>query len=252
MNFKAVGATDVGKIREANEDAFFLDEENRLFIVADGMGGHQGGGYASKKSLEIVQNELKRLEQSQEMTQPIKAGAGFSLSQLRLARAIQQANLVLFETSIKEPSLRGMGTTLTALLFDENYANLAHIGDSRAYLIRQGKIQQLTEDHSWVQEQVRTGVLTLEEAKNHPLKNIITRSLGHEREIKIDLLKVEYQVKDRFLLCSDGLSNMVSDQEILEVIEQFELEKIPGHLVERANQEGGYDNITIVVVEVIA
>ena len=145
-----------------------------------------------------------------------------------------------------------MGTTLTAVQFDEKYANLAHIGDSRAYLIRDGQITQITEDHSWVQEQVRLGVLTPEEAKNHPLKNIITRSMGHERDVKVDLLKVEYRPGDKLLLCSDGLTNMVSDEEILKIVQENSLEDAVKVLAARANEEGGYDNITVVLLEVTA
>jgi len=250
MRFIAKGATDIGRLREANEDAFLIDEERRLYLVADGMGGHQGGGFASKKALELVLEELRGLENSQEATQPLPQAEERTLTQIRLMRAFQRANQKLFEISLSQPQLRGMGTTLTGLQFDERYANIAHIGDSRAYLIREGKIQQLTEDHSWVQEQVKLGFLTEEEAQNHPLKNIITRSMGHERDIEVDLGKVEYQPADKYLLCSDGLTNMLSDQEILEIIQSHPLEKAIEQLILRANEEGGYDNITVILVEV--
>ncbi len=250
MKFKSKGATDIGRLREANEDAFLIDDERRLYLVADGMGGHRGGDFASKKALELVIEELSELEKSQEATQPLPQAGDRTPTQIRLMRAFQRANQRLFEISMQEPTLRGMGTTLTGLQFDEKFANIAHIGDSRAYLIRDGKIQQLTEDHSWVHEQVKMGILTEEEARNHPLKNIITRSLGHERDIEVDLEKIEYKPKDKYLLCSDGLTNMISDQEILKIILEHPLEDAVQALIERANQEGGYDNITVVLVEV--
>jgi len=252
MKFRSAGATDIGRLREADEDAFLVDEERALYLVADGMGGHQGGGYASQKALELIREEIIKLEQVQEITQPLQTLGERTLTQSRLLRGIQRTNQELFDTSLKEPHLRGMGTTLTALQFDDRYANFAHIGDSRAYQIRENRIAQLTEDHSWVQEQVKLGVLSPEEAKNHPLKNIITRSIGHEREIKADLIKTEYQAGDKYLLCSDGLTNMVQDEEVLKMVCENDLESAVSRLIERANQEGGYDNITIILVEVLA
>ncbi len=214
------------------------------------MGGHQGGGYASQKALELVREELIKLEQAQEITQPLQSLGERTITQVRLLRGIQRTNQELYDTSLKEPHLRGMGTTLTALQFDGKFANLAHIGDSRAYLIRENQISQLTEDHSWVQEQVKMGVLSPAEARNHPLKNIITRSIGHEREIRADLVKTEYRVGDKYLLCSDGLTNMVKDEEILKIALEKDLAEAIAGLILRANEEGGYDNITVVMAEV--
>jgi len=251
MRFKAAGQTDIGRVREADEDAFMIDEERRLYIVADGMGGHQGGGFASTKALELVAAETRKLEQMQETTQPLAGGPDRTATQLRLLRSIQRANQELFDISLREPQLRGMGTTLTALQFDEQFANLAHIGDSRAYQIRDGAMAQLTEDHSWVQEQVKLGILNPAEARNHPLKNIITRSIGHERELKVDLFKTEYRPGDKYLLCTDGLTNMVTDEEILKTLSEMELEPAVARLLKRANEEGGYDNITVILVEVL-
>jgi len=252
MEFKSAGSTDVGRLREANEDAFLIHQERKLYIVADGMGGHQGGGFASKKVLELILYELDRLEQMQDTTQPLQTLEERTITQFRLLRALQRANQSLFEISLKEPNLRGMGTTLTALQFDERFANIAHIGDSRAYLMRNGAVTQLTEDHSWVQEQVKMGLLTLEEAKNHPLKNIITRSMGHERDVKVDLSKTEYKAGDKFLLCSDGLTNMVAEEEIYKIARENALQDAISRMIQRANEEGGYDNITIVLLEVLA
>ena len=250
MKFTAYGATDVGKVREKNEDAFAVDAERRLFLVADGMGGHAGGGFASSHAVENVVAEMKRQEESQDMTQPLRDDAGRTQGQMRLQHALKRSNEVLFSRSMADHSLRGMGTTMTALKFDERYANLAHVGDSRGYLIRDGKLRQITEDHSWVQEQVRSGVLSEEEARRHPLKNIITRSMGHDRELNVDLFKEEYRVGDRYLLCSDGLTNMVTNPEILETVLKQPPEAAVKSLVDQAREGGGLDNITVVVVAV--
>jgi len=248
MKLTAFGGTDVGQVREKNEDAFLIDESRRLFLVADGMGGHAGGGFASSHAAEAVLEDLKRQEEKQDMTQPLKDDPGHTLAQLQLQHALRQTNEALFQQSMTDSQLRGMGTTLTALKFDERYANLAHVGDSRAYLIRDGALGQLTSDHSWVQEQVRSGVLTPEEARLHPLKNIITRSMGHEREVTVDLFKEEYRIGDRYLLCSDGLTNMVVDDEILATVMKEAPEPAVCRLIQRAKEEGGLDNITVIVV----
>ena len=250
MVVKSAGGSDVGKLREANEDSFLIAPERKLYIVADGMGGHAGGGFASKKILELVITELDRIANLQETTQPLMNHEERTVTQFRLLRALQRANQALFEISLKEQNLRGMGTTLTAVQFDEKYANFAHIGDSRGYLIRDGQLRQLTEDHSWVQEQVKMGVLSAEEAKNHPLKNIITRSMGHERDVKVDLLKHEFKTGDKYLLCSDGLSNMVNDEELQKIVVDNSIEDAITAMIKRANEEGGYDNITVVLAEV--
>lgn len=248
MKFVAFGATDVGRVREKNEDAFLVDDSWRFYLVADGMGGHAGGGFASTHTVAAVAEELKHQEDSQDMTQPLRDDLDRTRTQMQLLHALKRANETLFLRSIADSQLRGMGTTLTALKFDERYANLAHVGDSRAYLIRDRALGQLTSDHSWVQEQVRSGVLTPEEARLHPLKNIITRSMGHEREVTVDLFKEEYRIGDRYLLCSDGLTNMVADDEILAAAIQEAPEPAVRRLIQRAKEEGGLDNITVIVV----
>ena len=250
MNLVGFGATDVGQVREKNEDAFLVDEARRLYLVADGMGGHAGGGFASSHAAAAVVEDLERQEAGQDQTLPLKDDPGRTMTQLQLLHALRYTNEVLFQRSLSDSQLRGMGTTLTSLKFDDRYANLAHVGDSRAYLIRDGKLRQITEDHSWVQEQVRAGVLTPEEARLHPLKNIITRSMGHEREVRVDLFKEEYRVGDRYLLCSDGLTNMVQDAEILETVNRTPPQPAVERLIQRAREEGGLDNITVVVVAV--
>ena len=249
MEIKGYGATDVGKVRAANEDAFLVDNERKLYIVADGMGGHQGGGYASTHAVKKIQEMIIGYESSQEATRPVVADPDRSPVQIRLRNALLAANKYLYQKSLEDPSLRGMGTTCTAIQFDPKYVNIAHVGDSRLYLLRQGRLQQVTRDHSWVQEQVDSGILTAEEANSHPLKNIITRSLGHDQELLVDLGKEEYQPGDKFLICSDGLTNMVSDETIKKVITEKKPEPAVKELIELALKAGGLDNITVVIVE---
>ncbi len=251
LKVRSYGATDVGKVREKNEDDLLVDDERFLYVVADGMGGHAGGGFASSNAVRLIHEELVRLEQAQDTTQPLMGGAGKTLTQIRLQHAIQFANREIFNLSLKESSLRGMGTTCTALQFDDTYANIAHVGDSRIYMIQNNHIQQMTKDHSYVQEQIDAGLITEEQARTHPLKNIITRSMGHEREINIDLFKHDSQAGERFLICSDGLTNMLSDSEILELAVNEDLEQAVTGLLQSANNRGGQDNITVVMVALL-
>ncbi len=250
MQFRSYGITDPGKVRPANEDSFLIDEERRLYIVADGMGGHQGGGYASKHAVEGIRDELILLENSQESTQPVGDLGGRTQSQIRLLHSMHNTNEYLFKKAQEDSSLRGMGTTVIALQFDHKFANIAHVGDSRLYLVRNGEIFQITRDHSWVQEQVDAGVLTEEEAMVHPLKNIITRSMGHDQKLLVDLLKQQYKKGDKFLLCSDGLTNMVDNDSIKEVTQSETPDAASQKLVNMALDAGGLDNITVLIVEV--
>ncbi len=250
MEIRAFGQTDVGKVRGANEDGFLIDEERKLYIVADGMGGHQGGGYASSHAVQGIREETMRLEQVQDSTQPLEVPEGKTRTQVRLQHALSKTNNQLYQKAQEDPSLRGMGTTVTAMQLDSNFANIAHVGDSRLYLLRDGDLKQLTRDHSWVQEQVDAGVLSDDEAETHPLKNIITRSMGHEPELLIDLLKEEYRPGDKFLLCSDGLTNMVDDRMIKEVLEKKGPQPAVEELVRLSLDAGGLDNITALIVEI--
>jgi protein phosphatase len=250
MEVRAFGATDVGKVRAANEDSFLVDDELNLFIVADGMGGHQGGGYASSHAVDEIKKEIMRQQQKQESTQPLADGTGKTPAQIRLKNALLLTNEMLFRKAMEDSSLRGMGTTVTAIQLDHVVANIAHVGDSRLYLMRNGDLYQLTRDHSWVQEQVDAGVLAEDEARVHPLKNIITRSLGHDRELLVDLDRKEYKPGDKYMLCSDGLTNMVDDQTIKKVMKEMPLEASVNELIRLALEAGGQDNVTTVMVEI--
>jgi PPM family protein phosphatase len=249
MQIKAYGASNVGKVRSANEDSYLIDHERKLYIVADGMGGHQGGGYASSHAVRKIQEEIAGREKEQNSTKPLNLNGEKSPTQIRLRNALLSANELLYQKALEDPSLRGMGTTCTVIQFDLQHVNIAHVGDSRLYLLRDGALKQVSHDHSWVQEQVDSGVLTEEEANSHPLKNIITRSLGHDRDLIVDLARDSFKIGDKFMMCSDGLTNMVADRSIHNVLLAKAPEPAVQELIALALEGGGLDNITAVVVE---
>lgn len=251
MRIRYFGHTDVGRKREKNEDSFLANDGLNLFIVADGMGGHLGGDIASKLAISTIEETIRQLEEDpdvtlQESTQPVKQGE----YQSYLRYAIVLAGHRIFEKANSDISLHGMGTTAVSLLFRNNKVYVANVGDSRAYRIRGDRISQVTKDHSLVGEQIRAGILSETDAKSHRLKNIITRSVGFQDEVEADIDIRVAREKDRFLLCSDGLSNMVSSDEILDVVCTNDLEPACRRLIDIANERGGDDNITCVLVEV--
>src|SRR5262245_62478022 len=211
---EAYGLTDVGRKRKHNEDAYALDEAEGLFIVADGMGGHAAGEVAAKITVETIGEFIAATRQKEEATWPFKYNHTLHFNSNRLAVAIEKANERVMAAVAAQPWLKGMGTTVVAALLNEKILSLAHVGDSRAYLVRGGEISRLTDDHSWVHEQVTAGILTEEEAKTHPLKNVVTRALGGGPAVMPDLQELVFSPGDRFLFCSDGLTTMVSDEEI--------------------------------------
>jgi protein phosphatase len=250
MTFAARGKTDVGQKRDHNEDAFLVDEDLGLFIVADGMGGHAGGGTASRLAVETIQGRVRELREGQRelFTEP----AALEESPVReaLRDAVESACGIIFRAAQGDPALAGMGTTVTAALVAGRNAYVAHVGDSRCYLVRHANIYQVSEDHSLVNEQLKAGAITADEARHSRFKNIITRSVGFEAEVTVDLMGVETEPGDRLVLCCDGLSNLVEDDEILEIVRDAPLEAAPGLLIALANERGGDDNITAVVVHV--
>jgi len=247
----AYGLTDVGRKRRHNEDAYLLDAERGLFVVADGMGGHAAGEVASRITVESIQEFIAGTEEEHENTWPFGFNNRYSLEGNRLTTAVEKANEKVMRAVQNRPELKGMGTTVVAALFEPDRATLVHVGDSRAYLLRKGVLQRLTDDHSWVQEQVNAGILSEDEAKTHPLKNVVTRALGGAAHVAVDLIEVPIHQGDRFLLCSDGLTGMVSDEQITEHMSADNLlEKVVRGLVEMANEHGGVDNVTAIVVEV--
>lgn len=251
LQLEARGITDVGMRRDHNEDAFLVDDELRLFVVADGMGGHAGGGTASRLAVETIQAAVRHAKEAE----PDLFGAAEGVEESGLPdvlrEAVEEACAVIFRTAQGNPDLSGMGTTVTAALVDGRIAYVAHVGDSRIYLLREGRIYQVSEDHSLVNEQLKAGAISPDEARNSRFKNIITRSVGFEQSVQVDLIGLDLEQQDTLVLCCDGLSNLVEDEEILHVVEESSLDLAPGRLVALANDRGGDDNITVIVVKAI-
>jgi protein phosphatase len=248
LRISARGLTDVGQRRDHNEDALLIDVDLGLFVVADGMGGHAGGATASRLAIESIRAELLRLRQAE--PELFGSGAEGEENPLpdALGRAVERACAVIFEAAQAEPELAGMGTTVTAALVDGHSAFVAHVGDSRAYLLRGGHIYQVTQDHSLVAEQLRVGAISAEEARNSRFRNIITRSVGFERDVLVDLMGLELEAGDALVICCDGLSNMVDDPEVLRLVQEHGIDAVEP-LVDLANERGGDDNITVAVVK---
>jgi protein phosphatase len=251
VKIASCGITDIGRKRQKNEDSYLVNDKIHLYIVADGMGGHAGGEFASKIAVSTVEEIIKGMDAPKE----IKASYFYEQPQEneegKLKRAITQAGSKIVQRAIEDPDLRGMGTTATVLYFENSKAYVAHVGDSRAYCVRGGEIIQITEDHSLVNEQLKSGLITEEEAKTHQLKNIITRSVGVQEEVEIDTIVWDVQPGDSYLLCSDGLSNMVQNHEIREIVLQHNTEEAARRLVDLANERGGDDNITLILVKIL-
>lgn len=237
MKLRTGAKTDVGLLRQRNEDSFVA--EYPLFAVADGLGGHVGGEVASRVALE-------RLAQA-----TTTDGPEDTISE-RLREAIHEANRAVGERASNEPRLTGMGTTLTAVVVGRDRLHLGHVGDSRAYLLRDGDLRALTEDHTLVQRMVREGRLTPEQAGVHPQRSVLTRALGIEDDLEVDQTTVEVTAGDRLLLCSDGLTAMVDDEDIQKIlVGEEDPQAASNALVEAANAAGGQDNITTIVLDVV-
>lgn len=225
-----------------------MDEPLGLFIVADGMGGHAGGGTASRIAVETIQRSVRTAREEEPERFGVPGGVEESPVPDVLREAVEAACTSIFQTAQGDPELAGMGTTVTAALVDGRTAFIAHVGDSRCYLLRGARIYQVSEDHSLVNEQLKAGAISQDEARNSRFKNIITRSVGFEEQVQVDLMGVELEVGDALLLCCDGLSNLVDDVEILRAVEESTLEETPGRLIALANERGGDDNITVVLL----
>ncbi len=251
-SIEAFGLTDVGRKRKHNEDAFALDLNDGLFIVADGMGGHAAGEVAARITVETIGEFIAATRQKEEATWPFKYNHSLQFNSNRLSIAIEKANERVMAAVAAQPWLKGMGTTVVAGLVNEEILSLAHVGDSRAYRYRDGKLSRLTDDHSWVHEQVAAGILTEDEAKSHPLKNVVTRALGGGPSVSPDLQELTFSARDRFLFCSDGLTTMLGDEEIEKIAGEHEdPQELCRALVDLANEKGGVDNITVVVARVL-
>jgi protein phosphatase len=249
LSIQARGITDVGQRRDHNEDAFLVDEGVGLFIVADGMGGHAGGGTASTLAVETIRSAVAHARKH-EPERFGAAGADDTRVPDLLRHAVEEACAVIFRTAQGDPDLAGMGTTVTSVLVDGRTAFVAHVGDSRCYLLRDGRIYQVSEDHSLVNEQLKAGAISADEAKTSRFRNIITRSVGFEQHVVVDLMGLDLEQGDALVVCCDGLSNLVDDPEILSIVEESPIDLAPGRLVALANDRGGDDNITVIVVRV--
>lgn len=250
MQIEAYGLTHVGRQRQHNEDTLLVSKEARLFLVADGMGGHAAGEIASRIAVDSITEFIVHTKED-DGTWPHAYDEHYRRTTNRLMAALRMANTRVLEAMRKDARLRGMGTTVVACMADGDTMSVAHVGDSRAYLVREGKISRLTNDHSWVFEQVQAGMLTEAEAEKHPLRNVITRALGGALSVNPDASEVESQSGDLYLLCSDGLTGMVPEEEIGRLVSEnaANLEMACQQLIDVANQRGGLDNITAVLVK---
>jgi len=242
MRISCAGNTDVGVVRSGNEDSFLLDCAQGLFIVADGMGGHAAGEVASEMAVQIVSRELGSLR-----------GLSDGEAAARMRSAIRKANAAIFDRTLAEHDKRGMGTTTTVMvLFSRRYL-IGQVGDSRAYLLREGQLLQLTKDHSYVQEQVDAGLLTPEQARTHPYSNVITRCVGANEDVAPDVYFGNLEQKDVVLLASDGLTGMLEDEQIAAIMSAEENpEGAVNKMIADANRRGGLENITDIVIRVDA
>ncbi len=240
---KIVGKTDIGLLRETNQDVFkivALNENSGFALVCDGMGGVNGGDRASS---------IAKMEISKHIVSAFKKEVPESMIRGIMLTAIDKANKKIYEISKENPELLGMGTTVVLVLIINEKAYVAYVGDSRLYLYRKSSMIQVTKDHSRVQELIDKGIITKEQARTHPEKNMITRALGIGKDVNVDFFNLMLQKEDKLLLCSDGLSNICTDEEIAFVLGQKQAESAVKTLIDLANMGGGNDNITVVIAE---
>lgn len=236
--------TDVGMVRQMNQDAYYISEENdnyKLCILADGMGGYTGGEIASRLACVSAADYIKK---------NFEDGKPYTKEELMqiISDAMQQANAIVYEKSREEKELEQMGTTLEICLIYNNRVFIGHIGDSRIYRIRQGIMRKITVDHSYVQKLVKDGTITKEEAIHHPKKNMLMKALGCEEIIEPDIMVKGFNSNDIILICSDGLTNMISEQEIYNIIVE-NIKTATQNLIKKAKELGGYDNITVIIIK---
>jgi protein phosphatase len=254
MKIRYAAKTDVGMKRTHNEDYFSLIEDEQLFLVADGMGGHASGEVASKMAAETIGEFYQRTREDEDATWPYKMDRSLSYIENRLVCSIKLANLRIFETSNRDLRYKGMGTTIVSTLVSGDKIYVGHVGDSRVYRVREGGIAQLTRDHSLLEDYKEAKPdMTEEEERNFPHKNVITRALGMRETVQVDIRSHQIKSGDVYILCSDGLSGMVVDDQIGQIASNAKsLERAVAELVDAANRNGGTDNVTTLLLQCLA
>ncbi|MGE0868649.1 MAG: Stp1/IreP family PP2C-type Ser/Thr phosphatase [Kofleriaceae bacterium] len=253
MRVRFAGATNIGRKRDHNEDSISLPESERLAIVADGMGGHASGEVASRLAVELICDHFTETGRQQTLTWPYKVDRDLRTHVNRMVTGIMLANLEIWERSQREARFKGMGTTCVALYFLDDSLIIGHVGDSRCYRSRHNEITLMTEDHSLINDYIRMKRVTPEEAENWPHKNVIVRALGMKESVQVDILTEKPQTGDVYLLCSDGLTGMIKDDQIQHVLSvEKDLDRAVERLIQAANEEGGIDNISVVLARIEA
>ena len=247
-----IGLTDTGKVREHNEDTIACDADIGLLVMADGMGGYNAGEVASGIAVKTITNLVRESIEREDLLSD-DSTSGLSRTSIILRDAIHRANKIIFQTAKTQPQCEGMGTTIVSALFFDNRVSIAHVGDSRAYRVRSNKLEQVTMDHSLLQELVDRGFYSPEEAQRAANKNYVTRALGVEPNVEVEIQEQTVQKGDFYLLCSDGLSDMVEDDDIHLTINTFgdNLDAVAKHLIQLANDNGGRDNVSVVMARVM-
>jgi PPM family protein phosphatase len=249
MRVRFAGESNIGRKRQLNEDSFHIPGEAPLAVVADGMGGHASGEVASRMAVETVVAYFRDTADEPEVTWPYKIDGFDQFHANRLTTAVKLANQRIWQRAQHSDGQHGMGTTIVAALFTDDKALIAHVGDSRIYRIRDGKITQLTEDHSLLNDYIRMKKLRVEDVGNFQHKNVIVRALGMKEQVQVDITRDTPRVGDIYCLCSDGLSGMVPDMDILRLAAgEADIERACGNLINAANAAGGVDNITAILV----
>ncbi len=253
---EAFGKTDVGRRRKLNEDSFLVDPETHLYAVCDGMGGHNAGEVASRMAIEALDAFVQKSHREKEITWPYGLDADLSFAGNRLKTAIKLANRKVFRAADNREDYTGMGTTVVAALVTEadRLLTVGSAGDSRCYVLRNGELKQITTDDSWVSAAWAEGILSAEEIERHPLKNVITKAVGAKDTIEIDVVEHKLESGDLVLICSDGLHSMINDEAIREVLvaRGASLEEAAGGLIDAANEAGGRDNVSVVLLRYTA
>jgi protein phosphatase len=251
LRVRFAGDTNVGMKREHNEDSFYLPKAEKLAIVADGMGGHASGEVASRLAVDTIVSFFEETGHDRPLTWPFKIDHGQKREVDRLVTSIKLANLKIHEEAQRNPACRGMGTTLVSTMFTEDALIVGHVGDSRVYRLREGLFDQLTEDHSLLNDYIKMKNLSPEEIAAFPHKNVIVRALGMKATVQVDVIVEQPRLGDVFVLCSDGLSGMITDTEIAEVVaNERDLNRVCERLITMANANGGLDNVTVVAIRI--